>query len=114
FLFSPCRGSSMKCSTVLLSLLLGGGMFLLAEALRSQDQPAKQAAKDAPARSAEKDKALPADADADMKEFMKKWMEFATPGVGHKKLEPLVGKWDYHQKIWLQPDSPATESSGTT
>lgn len=47
-------------------------------------------------------------------ELMKKWLEFAAPGAHHKKLEPLVGKWDYRQTLWMGPDSPPTENSGTT
>jgi hypothetical protein len=107
----------MKRSTVVLSLLLGCGIFSLAQGLRSQDKPeakppAKDTAKGPEPKPAGKDQAAPAE--ADMKDVMKKWMEFATPGLGHKKLEPLVGKWDYQQKIWMQPDSPPTESSGKT
>jgi hypothetical protein len=100
----------MKRSTLALSVILGLGLFCLAEGLRSQDKPGAKA-KDADKPTG---KGEPADADADMKAMMKKWMDFATPGAGHKKLDPLVGKWDYVQKVWMQPDSPPTESSGQT
>ncbi len=112
----------MKPSTLVFwVLLVGGGTFLVAGALRSQDPPrAKLPAERAEPKVMQKEKergeadAPPADALADSKELMKKWLDFAAPGAHHKKLDPLVGKWDYRQTLWTGPDSPPTENSGTT
>lgn len=50
---------------------------------------------------------------ADMQAMMKKGMEFATPGEGHKLLETLVGKWDIVTRMWWQgPGKPPNESKG--
>ena len=49
-----------------------------------------------------------------MKEEMKKWMEYATPGEHHKKLDYFVGEWDYTIKWWMSPDSKPESATGTT
>jgi hypothetical protein len=52
---------------------------------------------------------------ADVQEMMKKFMEFATPGEGHKLLEPLVGKWDVVTRMWWEgPNKPPTETKGVS
>ena len=51
---------------------------------------------------------------ADMQEMMKKWMEVATPGEGHKLLEQFVGKWDTVTRMWWEgPGKPPTETKGS-
>ncbi len=58
------------------------------------------------------DKAKPA---ADMQEMMKKYMEVATPGEGHKLLEPFVGKWDIVTRMWWEgPSKPPNETKGVS
>jgi hypothetical protein len=47
-------------------------------------------------------------------EMMEKWMAFMTPGAGHKVLDPLVGKWKTHMKMWMDPAAPVQESDGTS
>lgn len=47
-------------------------------------------------------------------EMMAKWKEYATPGEGHKALEPLVGNWDYTVTWWETPDSQPQKSTGTS
>jgi Protein of unknown function (DUF1579) len=47
-----------------------------------------------------------------MQEMMKKWMEAATPGEGHKYLDQLVGKWDISLRAWMDPSKPPQESKG--
>lgn len=50
----------------------------------------------------------------DMEEMMQKMRAFATPGAGHKALEPLVGEWDVQARFWMAgPDGPVTESKAT-
>lgn len=44
---------------------------------------------------------------AAMDDMMKKMMELASPGEGHKKLEDLVGVWETETKMWM-----AGEGSG--
>ena len=48
-----------------------------------------------------------------MQEMMKKWMEAATPGEGHKYLAQLVGKWDITLRAWMDANKPPQESKGT-
>jgi len=48
-----------------------------------------------------------------MQEMMKKWMEAATPGEGHKYLGQIVGKWDITLRAWMDPNKPPQESKGT-
>ena len=45
--------------------------------------------------------------------MMAKWKEAASPNEHHKILEPLVGNWEYSMKMWMTPDAPPEESSGT-
>jgi hypothetical protein len=45
--------------------------------------------------------------------MMKKWMEAATPGEGHKYLGQIVGKWDITLRAWMDPSKPPQESKGT-
>ncbi len=52
--------------------------------------------------------------DKTKQEMMQKWQEYATPGEGHKALEPLVGNWDYVVTWWETPDSDPQKSSGTS
>lgn len=47
-------------------------------------------------------------------EMMTKWMEYSTPGEGHKALEPLVGNWDYTVSWWESPGSKPQKSTGTS
>lgn len=39
--------------------------------------------------------------------------EASKPGAEHAKLQPLVGSWTYTSKLWMAPDQPAIEGSGT-
>lgn len=39
--------------------------------------------------------------------------EASKPGPEHQKLQPLVGKWTYTAKMWMDPSHPPTESTGT-
>lgn len=45
-------------------------------------------------------------------QMMKKWMEYATPGEGHKVLEQFVGDWDYTVKWWAAPGTDPEVSTG--
>jgi hypothetical protein len=111
----------MKPSTLVLGgLLVCGGILALAHVLCSQERSQAQRSDErAEPASTEKEKPMakeepPADAQAESLEPMKKWLEFAAPGAHHIKLDPLVGKWNYRQTLWMGPDSPPTENSGTT
>lgn len=37
----------------------------------------------------------------------------STPGEPHKLLATLAGEWTFRSKIWMNPDLPPEESSGT-
>ncbi|MGA2246181.1 MAG: DUF1579 domain-containing protein [Verrucomicrobiota bacterium] len=47
-------------------------------------------------------------------EIMATIMELAQPGENHKQLESMAGEWTYTVKWWMNPQSPPSESSGTT
>jgi hypothetical protein len=44
---------------------------------------------------------------------MEAWMKFATPGEGHKALEPMVGSWNVETTSWQRPGAPPQTSTGT-
>ena len=50
----------------------------------------------------------------DDKAMMEAWMQVATPGAGHKALEPVVGTWDAKITMWMAPGAPPQESTGTS
>jgi hypothetical protein len=50
----------------------------------------------------------------DQKAMMEKMMQAGTPGPAHKKLDPLVGKFNVKSKSWMDPSKPPEESSGTS
>lgn len=50
---------------------------------------------------------------AEMQEMMKKWMEVASPGAGHKPLDGLTGKWETSMKMWMGPGATPMEAKGT-
>ena len=45
---------------------------------------------------------------------MEAWMKVATPGEGHKVLEPMVGSWDVQMTMWQAPGAPAQVSKGVS
>jgi hypothetical protein len=47
-------------------------------------------------------------------ELMKTMMELAKPGENHQVFTNMVGKWSYEVKWWMNPMTPAVESTGTT
>jgi hypothetical protein len=51
--------------------------------------------------------------EAEMAEMMARWQAAATPGDGHRKLEPLVGKWKLTTRMWMGPGEP-TVTEGTS
>ena len=61
-------------------------------------------------KTKEETKALPA---GGMDEMTKKWMEAATPGENHKRLDDMAGTWDATTTVWMEPGKPST-TKGTT
>src|SRR5262245_31487326 len=57
--------------------------------------------------------ALADDKKPDMAAMMAAWAKHATPGPEQKKLDPWVGSWTFTIKMWMDPDAPPTESTGT-
>lgn len=41
---------------------------------------------------------------------MARIVELATPGPGHKRLDPFIGEWDAVSRVWTAPDAPPQES----
>ncbi len=50
---------------------------------------------------------------SEQKAEMEAWMKAATPGEGHKALEPLVGSWNVTMTMWQAPGAPASKSTAT-
>src|SRR5436190_11008847 len=64
--------------------------------------------------ASDKPGAAQSNAGADMEEMTKRWEAYATPGVNHKTLEPLVGQWTVEARFWMGGQgNPPTESKGT-
>ena len=49
----------------------------------------------------------------DEKAMMEAWIKVATPGDGHKWLEPVIGGWDTKISMWMAPGTPPRQSTGT-
>jgi hypothetical protein len=47
-------------------------------------------------------------------DMMATMMEMAKPGENHKIFAGLVGTWTYTVKWWMSPQTPPSESTGTT
>lgn len=47
-------------------------------------------------------------------EMMAAYAKAATPGPQHKLLEPIVGKWTFTAKFWMDPTQPPMETQGTS
>jgi Protein of unknown function (DUF1579) len=45
--------------------------------------------------------------------MMEAWTKAATPGEHHKHLAQAAGKWATTQKMWMAPNQPPIESTGT-
>jgi hypothetical protein len=43
---------------------------------------------------------------------MDAWMKVATPGEGHKALEPMIGSWTVQSTMWEKPGSPPEKGGG--
>src|SRR5438045_444988 len=60
--------------------------------------------------ASDKPGAAQSNAGADMEEMTKRWEAYATPGVNHKTLEPLVGQWTVEARFWMGGQgNPPTE-----
>ena len=45
--------------------------------------------------------------------LLKALAEAGKPGAEHKKLQPLVGQWNFTLKLWTDPSQPPAELKGT-
>ena len=43
---------------------------------------------------------------------MEAWMKVATPGEGHKALEPMIGSWNVETTMWEKPGEPPQKGGG--
>jgi hypothetical protein len=64
------------------------------------------------AAAQEKKPAMPSE--EERAKMMELWMKLATPGAGHKLLEPIVGSFNVKTVMWEYPGAPAQESTGTS
>src|SRR6266446_4353381 len=90
-----------KCLRSVIGVVLSAAITL---PLTAQDS--KEPKKEAGAKADEK---KPSEG-----EMMGMMMELAKPGENHKQMQQLVGTWSYAVKWWMNPESPPSESSGTT
>jgi len=96
------------------------GALALAVSVSVAGAAAAEEKKPAPPAKTGSEDAAPADKKAtdqkaaDEKAMMDAWMKFATPGEGHKWLDPLVGTWDAKITMWMAPGAPPQESTGTS
>jgi len=51
-------------------------------------------------------------AGGEMDAMMKKWMEAATPGENHKRLDDMVGTWEATTTTWMEPGKPPSTTKG--
>ncbi len=49
---------------------------------------------------------------AEQQAAMEAWMKVATPGEGHKALEPLIGSWNVETTMWEKPGNPPEKGAG--
>jgi hypothetical protein len=50
---------------------------------------------------------------AEQQAAMEAWMKAATPGEGHKALEPTIGSWNVTSTSWETPASPPQQGAGS-
>lgn len=51
----------------------------------------------------------------EMQKMMQAWMDAATPGEAHKRMQQAVGTYEMTTRIWMAgPDAPPTEARGTS
>lgn len=50
----------------------------------------------------------------EMQAMMEQWLASVAPTENHKRLEPLVGKWDATVKMWWDPSSEPEISKGSS
>jgi hypothetical protein len=93
----------MKLSNWTVALLLAAVASVAG--LAAADQAKKPAN---PAKTSDQAAAM------DEKAMMEAWMKVATPGEGHKWLEPVVGTWDAKITMWMAPGAPPQQSTGTS
>jgi hypothetical protein len=65
-----------------------------------------------PAAKANGKTARPSAAAEPMDAMMEAWQKAASPGEGHRRLEPLVGNWRTRTTFWCAPGAPASISEG--
>jgi hypothetical protein len=50
----------------------------------------------------------------DEKAAMEMMQKLATPGAGHKKLDPWIGSWTSQMTMWMDPTKDPVKSEGST
>lgn len=49
----------------------------------------------------------------DVQHMMEVYNRLATPGPEHKLMATMEGEWSTRSKLWMRPDEPPMESTGT-
>ena len=99
----------MRMEAVALAAAMTAAMLARTASADTPTKPADRPGKPADTATKAADKAA-----ADEKAMMEKWVQVATPGAGHKWLEPLIGTWDAKITVWMAPGAPPQESTGSS
>lgn len=98
----------MRIKTFAGTFLLGAACALVtANAISQQDHPHDHPGQDHPHDQPGQQMSPEEQA------MMENWMEVATPGPQHAKLDYFVGKWNTSSKMWMAPGQPPSVEPGT-
>src|SRR5512141_2146906 len=50
---------------------------------------------------------------ADMQAMMEVYQKLSIPGAAHKMLAKFEGSWTTKTRVWMDPDKPSMEGTGT-
>ncbi|HVZ94963.1 MAG TPA: DUF1579 domain-containing protein [Phycisphaerales bacterium] len=102
---SCCNKGSLVLAAV------AGGVFALlgAQAFSQNTTKDKAPASSAPAKTFDPMGKPP----AEMAKYMENMNMCGQPGPMHAEMAKMVGKWDCKSTMWMMPDMPGMESTGT-
>jgi len=93
---------------------VSGLMLCWSVAVAQEKKPAQEPKKAEPAAKAGEAQTGEQPGGAEMAEMMKKWAQYATPGEAHKRLDGIVGKWEYESSWCMKPGDEPQVCKGTT
>jgi len=96
----------MQIRTLIGGFVLGAAVGLIGAQAMSQQQQQQSGARN--------DSKPQQPSPQEMEQMMKAWMDAATPGEPHREMAKAVGAYDTVTRMWMDPNSPPTESKGTS